>query len=112
VTVVEGILPSLNIEAVVLVLDVMVEISTLLDVMAPKLTLKPPEEVCRALVAEGSDSFLGLAAFKSNGNPPDVVAVGVLGGAGPALELPNVKGNPPAGCFCLSLCAVLSSLAP
>jgi len=46
VTVVEGILPSLNIEAVVLVLDVMVEISTVLDVMAPKLTLKPPEEVC------------------------------------------------------------------
>jgi len=52
----------------------------------------------------------GLAPFKSKGNPPSVVAVGVLGGAEPALELPKVKGKPPAACFSLTLCAVLSSL--
>lgn len=41
VTVVEGILPWLNMEAVVLVLDVMVESSTFVDFIASKLTLKP-----------------------------------------------------------------------
>lgn len=61
--------------------------------------------------------------FKSNGNPP--VAVGVLGGAGPAGPVPlqplagagpvpvepNVKGKPPTFCFSLSICEDLSSVA-
>lgn len=79
---------------------------------APKLTLKPLASVASDVAGLGSEfevSFSGLGLLpKSNGKPPAVVEVGVLGGAGRFFVSPKANGNPPTFSFSLSVCPELS----